>query len=90
MYIDPLHGEAEADRDLDLASYQQLVVHPMWAGLVAQLTNYPAEVARAIAEHRESAWTSPAIPAPWGREDVSTGAFAGGDRGHAQCVAQPV
>ena len=28
MYIDPRHGEAEADRDLDFASYQQLVVHP--------------------------------------------------------------
>ena len=54
MYIDPLHGEAEADRDLDFASYQQLVVHPhVGYLLVAQLTNYPAEVARAIAEHHE-------------------------------------
>jgi HD-GYP domain-containing protein (c-di-GMP phosphodiesterase class II) len=54
MYIDPLHGEAEADRDLDFASYQQLVVHPhVGYLLVAQLTNYPADVARAIAEHHE-------------------------------------
>jgi hypothetical protein len=54
MYIDPKHGEAEADRDLDFASYQQLVVHPhVGQLLVAQLTNYPGVVARGIAEHHE-------------------------------------
>ena len=54
MYIDPKHGEAEADRDLDFTSYQQLVVHPhIGQLLVAQLTHYPAVVARAIAEHHE-------------------------------------
>ena len=53
MYIGPEHGEAEADRDLDFASYQQLVVHPhVGSLLLAQLTNYPADVARAVAEHR--------------------------------------
>lgn len=54
MYIGPDHGEAEADRDLDFESYQQLVVHPhVGYLLVSQLTNYPPEVARAIAEHHE-------------------------------------
>lgn len=54
MYIDPSHGEAEADRDLDFVSYQQLVVHPhIGYLLVAQLTHYPSAVARAIAEHHE-------------------------------------
>jgi hypothetical protein len=54
MYIDPKFGEADADRALDLQSYQQLVVHPhVGALLVEQLTNYPSEVARAIAEHHE-------------------------------------
>jgi hypothetical protein len=54
MYIDPKFGEAEADRDLDFHSYQQLVVHPhVGQLLVAQLTNYPGVVARAIAEHHE-------------------------------------
>jgi hypothetical protein len=54
MYIAPRHGEADADRTLDLASYQQLVVHPhVGRLLIEQLTNYPPEVARAIAEHHE-------------------------------------
>lgn len=54
MYIHPQHGEADADRDLDFASYQQLVVHPHVGHLLArQLTNYPGSVARAIAEHHE-------------------------------------
>lgn len=54
MYIDPRYGEAEADRDLDFVSYQQLVVHPhVGYLLVAQLTNYPSVVSRAIAEHHE-------------------------------------
>ncbi|CAD5371893.1 HD domain-containing protein [Rubrivivax sp. A210] len=54
MYIDPRHGEAEADRELDFLSYQQLVVHPHVGHLlIAQLTNYPSVVSRAIAEHHE-------------------------------------
>jgi hypothetical protein len=54
MYIDPRFGEADADREMDLASYQQLVVHPhVGQLLVAQLTNYPAALARAIGEHHE-------------------------------------
>jgi hypothetical protein len=54
MYIDPRYGEADADRLLDLASYQQLVVHPhVGQLLITQLTNYPAALARAIGEHHE-------------------------------------
>ncbi len=54
MYIDPLDGEAQADRDLDLASYQQLVVHPhVGYLLLAQLTNYPRTIAQAVAQHHE-------------------------------------
>jgi HD domain len=54
LYIDPQHGEADADRTLDFISYQQLVVHPHVGNLLlAQLTNYPAPLARAVAEHHE-------------------------------------
>jgi hypothetical protein len=54
MYIDPRFGEAEAERELDFVSYQQLVVHPhIGRLLVSQLTNYPGTVARALAEHHE-------------------------------------
>ena len=54
MYIAPEHGEAEADRELDTVSYQQLVAHPhVGLLIVSQLTNYPGVVARAIAEHHE-------------------------------------
>lgn len=54
MYIDPRYGEADADRALDFQSYQHLVVHPHVGHLlITQLTNYPATVARAIAEHHE-------------------------------------
>ena len=54
LYIDPRHGEAEADRELDFVSYQQLVVHPHVGHLlIAQLTNYPSVLARAVAEHHE-------------------------------------
>lgn len=54
MYIAPLHGEAEADLELDALSYRQLVVHPhIGLLLVAQLTSYPGSVARAVAEHHE-------------------------------------
>lgn len=54
MYIDPRHGEADADRSLDFVSYQQLVVHPhVGQLLISQLTNYPASLARAVGEHHE-------------------------------------
>jgi len=54
MYIAPQHGEADADRALDFQSYQHLVVHPhVGKLLIEQLTNYPLEVARAVAEHHE-------------------------------------
>jgi hypothetical protein len=54
MYIDPRYGEADADRLLDLPSYQQLVVHPhVGQLLISQLTNYPVALSRAIAEHHE-------------------------------------
>lgn len=54
MYIAPHHGEADADRAMDFQSYQHLVVHPhVGQLLVAQLTNYPAAIARAIGEHHE-------------------------------------
>jgi HD superfamily phosphohydrolase YqeK len=54
MYIGPEFGEADAERTLDVLSYQQLVVHPHVGHLlIAQLTDYPAEIARAIAEHHE-------------------------------------
>ncbi len=54
MYIDPRYGEFDADRTLDLQSYEHLVVHPhVGYLLIAQLTDYPATVARAVAEHHE-------------------------------------
>ena len=54
MYIDPRFGEADAERTLDLTSYQQLVVHPhVGQLLLTQLTNYPPALARAVAEHHE-------------------------------------
>ncbi|TMH10967.1 MAG: HD domain-containing protein [Betaproteobacteria bacterium] len=54
MYIDPQFGEADADRALDLQSYQQLVVHPhVGQLLITQLTDYPSVIARAISEHHE-------------------------------------
>ncbi len=54
MYIDPRYGEFDADRALDLQSYEHLVVHPhVGYLLIAQLTDYPATVARAVAEHHE-------------------------------------
>jgi hypothetical protein len=54
MYIDPEYGEADADKTLDIDSYRQLVVHPhIGQLLIAQLTDYPKEIARAVAEHHE-------------------------------------
>lgn len=54
MYIAPEHGEADADRALSFSSYQHLVVHPhVGKLLLQQLTDYPAVMARAVAEHHE-------------------------------------
>ncbi|HSW27527.1 MAG TPA: HD domain-containing phosphohydrolase [Burkholderiaceae bacterium] len=71
MYIDPRYGEADANRSLDFISYQQLVVHPhVGQLLVAQLTNYPGTVCRAIAEHHERLDGS-GYPHGLRRDDVS-------------------
>ncbi len=54
MYIAPEYGEADADRALDFQSYKHLVVHPhVGRLLLEQLTDYPPEIARAVAEHHE-------------------------------------
>ena len=54
MYIAPEFIEADVGRALDVRSYRHLVVHPhVGRLLIEQLTNYPAEVARAVAEHHE-------------------------------------
>ena len=54
MYIDPRFAETEAEREPEFTTYQQLVVHPhIGQMLVTQLTNYPATIARAVAEHHE-------------------------------------
>jgi hypothetical protein len=91
MYIDPSHGEVEAERELDFTSYQQLVVHPhVGQLLITQLTNYPSVIARAIAEHHERldgsgyphALTGAAM-SPLGRLLAVTEASLGALRGHA-------
>ena len=54
MHIGPEFGEADAERTLDLLSYQQRVVHPhVGSLLIKQLTDCPADIASAIAEHHE-------------------------------------
>lgn len=54
MYISPAYGEADALSTLDVDSYRQLVVHPhIGQLLLTQLTDYPKDVARAVAEHHE-------------------------------------
>lgn len=54
MYIAPEHGEADLQCTLDFQSYQHLVVHPhVGSLLLRQLTDYPAALARAVAEHHE-------------------------------------
>lgn len=54
MYIGPEFGESDAERTLDILSYQQLVVHPhVGSLLLKQLTDYPADIVRAVAEHHE-------------------------------------
>jgi HD domain len=54
MYIDPAFGEAEISHTSDVETYRQLVVHPhIGQLLLSQLTDYPKDVARAVAEHHE-------------------------------------
>lgn len=54
MYIAPEFGEAEAGESLDVNTYRQLVVHPHVGHLLlTQLTDYPKDIARAVAEHHE-------------------------------------
>jgi len=54
MYIAPEFGEADAAASLDVQNYRHLVVHPhVGRLLIEQLTNYPPEVSRAVAEHHE-------------------------------------
>lgn len=54
MYISPAYGEADALSTLDVDSYRQLVVHPhIGQLLLAQLTDYPKDIVRAVGEHHE-------------------------------------
>jgi hypothetical protein len=54
MYIDPAHGEAEIGQTADVDTYRQLLVHPhIGQLLITQLTDYPKDVARGVAEHHE-------------------------------------
>lgn len=91
LYIDPHHGEVEAERELDFSSYQQLVAHPhVGQLLITQLTNYPSPIARAIAEHHERldgsgyphALSGESL-SPLGRLLAVTEATLGALRGHA-------
>lgn len=54
MYIAPEYGEADAAATLDVDTFRQLVVHPhVGQLLLGQLTDYPRDVVRAVAEHHE-------------------------------------
>lgn len=54
MYIAPEFGEADAGESLDADTYRQLVVPPhVGQLLLSQLTDYPKDIARAVAEHHE-------------------------------------
>lgn len=54
MYIAPEYGEADAGVSLDVETYRQLVVHPhIGQLLIGQLTDYPKDIVRAVAEHHE-------------------------------------
>jgi hypothetical protein len=70
--------------ELDFVSYQQLVVHPhVGQLLLAQLTNYPASLARAVAEHHERLDGSGYPHALQARRAVAAGAHAGRHRSGA-------
>lgn len=52
MYVNPEY--LKAGRQLDLAEYRQLAAHPhVGSLLLAQMTDYPADIARAVCEHHE-------------------------------------
>jgi hypothetical protein len=54
MYIAPIYGEADAATAPDVESFRQLVVHPhIGQLLLSQLTDYPRDLIRAVAEHHE-------------------------------------
>ncbi|MEY4765556.1 MAG: hypothetical protein RI907_2229 [Pseudomonadota bacterium] len=54
MYVAPEFGEADAASARDLESFRQLVVHPhIGQLLLSQLTDYPRDLIRAVAEHHE-------------------------------------
>ncbi len=54
MYVAPEHGEADATHASDVESFRQLVVHPhIGQLLLSQLTDYPRDLIRAVAEHHE-------------------------------------
>jgi hypothetical protein len=54
MYIAPEYGEADAAATLDVDTFRQMVVHPhVGQLLLGQLTDYPRDVVRAVAEHHE-------------------------------------
>jgi hypothetical protein len=54
MYLAPTHGEGDAANSLDIDTYRQMVVHPhIGQLLLSQLTDYPKELVRAVAEHHE-------------------------------------
>jgi hypothetical protein len=54
MYIAPVYGEADAATAPDVESFRQLVVHPhIGQLLLSQLTDYPRDLIRAVAEHHE-------------------------------------
>jgi hypothetical protein len=54
VYAAPEFGEADAATRLDVETYRQLVVHPhVGQVLLQQLTDYPADIARAVGEHHE-------------------------------------
>ncbi|NRF69976.1 HD domain-containing protein [Aquincola sp. S2] len=52
IYVEPAY--LGSGRQLDLREYRQLAAHPhVGAMLLTDLTDYPAEIARAVAEHHE-------------------------------------
>lgn len=54
LYVAPAFCERQAQRSLDVQDLEHLVVHPhLGRLLIEQLTHYPADVSRAVAEHHE-------------------------------------